>query len=168
MNTLKLQALDLQDLNIVSAHLQDAVLRVGDMAYVPREKRFAVLMNRFDWTTAKGNQNDGKKQFERRRSALRVERVLRAQLLNIDLDAPDVVLELLAIEYKAASPPEPEGTITLLFAGGGAVQLDVECIEAELKDLGPIWRTHNRPEHNADGQPEPDEPQDAETSNSDV
>ncbi len=50
MPELKLIALDADDLKVISAHLQDAVLRVGDIAYLPRERRFAALGNRFDWT----------------------------------------------------------------------------------------------------------------------
>lgn len=51
MDKLKLIALDAEDLAVVSAHLQDAVLKVADMAYLPREKRFAMLVNRFDWAS---------------------------------------------------------------------------------------------------------------------
>ena len=75
MTPLKLLALDVEDLQVVSSHLQDAVVRVGDMAYVPSQKRFAAILNRFDWESA---EKDGKG-YKRLRTALRFDGVLRAQ-----------------------------------------------------------------------------------------
>jgi len=149
MQHLKLVALDETDLQMMSAHLQDAVMRVGDMAYVPAQKRFAVITNRFDWEGANGS--DGampKDGYQRRRSALRFDRVLGAKLLGIDQSAEASVLELLAIQFEETE--NPEGFITLFFAGGGAVQLHVECIEAEMKDLGAVWSTKSKPDHGKD------------------
>lgn len=146
MPSLKLVALDSTDLEVLSAHLQDAVMRVGDMAYVPAQKRFAVVVNRFDWESAAGGDGKrAKKQFERRRAALRFDRVLATQVQGVRQAEKDTVLELLAIRFEETE--EPEGFVTLLFAGGGGVRLHVECIEAELKDLGPVWRTKSMPEH---------------------
>ena len=147
MDNLKLVALDADDLEILSTHLQDAVLRVGDMAYLAKEMRFVAIANRFDWSQATNANGKGlgKNQYERRRSALRFERVLAAQVQNISLDAKDVVLELLAIQYEAAEAPE--AYISLVFAAGGMVRLHVECVEAELKDLGAVWRTSSKPSH---------------------
>ena len=70
MSPLKLIALDEADLEIVSSHLQDAVGRVGDMAYIPSKKRFAALLNRFDWERAESG--NGRKDFRRRRTALEI------------------------------------------------------------------------------------------------
>ena len=142
---LKLIALDKGDLDVLSAHLQDAVLKVGDMAYLPKEKRLALVLNRFDWEKAHGTSNGKTANRERRQSALRFERVHKARLQNIRLEAKRDVLELLAIQFEATE--EPAGRVTLVFAGGAAIQLEVECIEAELKDLGPAWRTRNQPSH---------------------
>jgi hypothetical protein len=142
---LKLIALDKDDLDVISAHLQDAILKVGDMAYLQRERRFAVILNRFDWEKAHASGNGKRNTHERRQTALRFERVLKARLQNIRLEAKRDVLELLAIQFEPAETPA--GRVTLVFAGGGAVQLEVECIEAELKDLGPTWRTRNQPAH---------------------
>ncbi len=146
MQPLKLVALDKEDLEILSAHLQDAVLRVEDMAYVPAQKRFAVIVNRFDWESASGTKRRNRKEgFQRRRAALRFDRVLGTQVKGIRQSATSAVLELLAIQFEEAE--KPEGFITLVFAGGGAVRMQVECIEAEMKDLGPAWRTTSKPEH---------------------
>jgi hypothetical protein len=146
MQLLKLAALDTEDLEILSAHLQDAVMRVSDIAYVPAQKRFALVLNRFDWEGAeKAKGGSGKKGFERRRSALRFDRVLTSQVQGIRQKKKDTVLNLLAIQFEETD--SPEGYVTLQFAGGGAIRLHVECIEAELKDLGPVWRASRKPEH---------------------
>ncbi len=147
MTDLKLIALDAEDLNILSAHLQDAVLKVADMAYLPREKRFAAVLNRFDWAAAipAGKR---KARRQRRRTALRFERVGGARLLGIDMKARDRVLALLAMEFQSTT--FPAGEVTLHFAGGGAVRLEVECIEAELRDLDAVWATRSTPDHGED------------------
>jgi hypothetical protein len=67
---------------------------------------------------------------------------------GIDLKQKGTVLELLAMTFEPAE--EPSGVLTLLFAGGGAIRLEVECIEAELRDLGAAWRTRLKPEHASD------------------
>jgi len=160
MEPLKLVALDIEDLDVLSANLQDAVLTVGDMAYLARQNRFAAICNRFDWQSALATVADGRRRgpYRRRRSALRFERVRAAKLQNIDPAAKDQVLELLAIQFEATrngggdeGGAGPEGDISLIFAGGGVVRLHVECIEAELRDLGPVWSTRSRPQHGDDG-----------------
>jgi hypothetical protein len=145
MNPLKLIALDEEDLQVVSSHLQDAVVRTRDLAYLPSQKRFAAVLNRFDWEKA-SDDNDGE-EFERRRTALRFDRVFGAQLKNLK-PTGDRVLSLLAVSFE---PKEtPSGFVTLTFSGGASILLQVECIEAELKDLGPVWRTRSKPKHPGD------------------
>lgn len=147
MPQLKLIALDNEDLSILAAHLQDAVLQVGDMAYLPKEHRFAAIANRFDWLTVIG-QKPGAAPGERRRCAFRFERVTRARLTGFRQDDTRRVLSLLAVEFQpAAAQEEPGGIVRLLFAGGAQIELDVECIEAELKDLEGVWAARSRPEH---------------------
>jgi hypothetical protein len=144
MSELKLIALDAEDLSVLSAHLQDAVLRIADVAYLPRENRFAAIANRFDWLTAADGKT-GSGAYARRRAAMRFERVLGAQLQGIDLANKSAVLALLAISFEPAEAPE--GYVTLHFADGAAIRLHVECIEAELKDLGPVWQAKSKPQH---------------------
>jgi hypothetical protein len=142
-NPLKLIALDEADLAVVSSHVQDAVVRVGEMAYVPSQKRFAAVLSRFNWEKAVG---DGVDQAnERRRSALRFDRVLGAQLKSLKASASDRVLSLLALRFEPAE--HPSGYVTLTFSGDASIRLHVECIEAELTDLGPAWRARSRPQH---------------------
>ncbi|MCC7252336.1 DUF2948 family protein [Hyphomicrobium sp.] len=144
MSDLKLIAFDAEDLSIIAAHLQDAVLRIEDMAYLKGERRFAIVANRFDWSHAArpANRHD---HFVRRRTGVRIERVTGAQVQGLDLTKKDQVLSLLTLTFEAGEAPQ--GTIMLTFAGGGAVRLSVECIEAALTDLGAAWATPRKPEH---------------------
>lgn len=146
-DSLKLVALDSDDLAILSAHVQDAVLKVADLTYLPKEKRFVIAMNRFAW-----EKNGRKGENERRRSALTFDRVLSAKASQIRRDLDDAVLELLAVSFTEGDAPG--GAIDILFAGGGTVRLEVEVIEARLADLGPSWATQNRPEHDLTDAPD--------------
>jgi len=145
MPELKLIALDADDLAVLSAHMQDAVLKVADIAYLPAEKRFAALGNRFDWAEALKDGNSRRQNYARRQAALRFERVLAAKVQGIDMRRKDAVLSLLAISFEPADAPA--GSVTLHFSDGAAIRLDVECIEAELKDLGPAWQAKSMPRH---------------------
>jgi hypothetical protein len=145
MTQLKLIALDEEDLEVVSCHLQDAVVRASDMAYLPSQKRFAAVLNRFDWEQAAKGEGDGK--FERRRTALRFDRVFGAQLKNLK-PSGDRILSLLAVSFEPKEPPS--GHVKLTFSGEASILLEVECIEVELKDLGPAWRTRSKPQHPGD------------------
>ncbi|TIR32810.1 MAG: DUF2948 family protein [Mesorhizobium sp.] len=141
---LKLVALDDQDLSIVSAHVQDAVLKVGDLEYMPAAKRFVMTMNRFVWEAKTGL---FRQHNERRQSVLHFDRVLGAKTSGIARDKPDEVLSLLAISFVALDTPA--GIVELIFSGGGAIMLDVECIEARLADIGGAWEATSRPFHRA-------------------
>lgn len=143
MDLLKLIALDADDLAVVSAHVQDAVAKVGDLTYQPGEKRFVVPMHRFVWEIDAGTFR--KPHNERRNSVLHFERVLGARAIGIDREKRHEVLELLAVRFEPAT--EPAGTIELTFAGGGAIRLDVEVVEARLADLGGAWEASSRPRH---------------------
>lgn len=139
---LRVAAIDEEDLAVISAYLQDAVLKVGDMVYLPQERRFAVAMNRFTWEkTVDGKRRD----YERRRAALTFDRVEKVKTSGIDRNRPDAVLELLAVSFAATDAPA--GCIELVFAGGGAVRVDVEVIEARLADLGAAWAARAKPHH---------------------
>jgi hypothetical protein len=138
---LKFVVLDEEDLEVVSAHVQDAVVKTGDVMWRPQEKRVVVALNRFDWESAQ----DGGAEFHRRRAALRFERVLSCKCRDIDPAGSDTVLNLLAVEFAEGEPPS--GVVTLTFSGGKALRLEVECLEAELADLGPSWAACSCPAH---------------------
>jgi Protein of unknown function (DUF2948) len=138
MSRLKLTALDPADLEIISAHMQDAVITVGDIHFLKSAGKFALIANRFLWQKEKPP-------YERRRTGLSFDRVLEAKSQRIRQGADDAVLSLLSIAFTPAE--EPSGTIVLTFSGGGVINLKVECIEARLEDLGPAWETPNLPSH---------------------
>ena len=141
MGELKLVALDKDDLEIVSAHLQDAVVKVSEILWRPAEKRLIVALNRFDWEAAV----EPTPCWQRRRAALRFERVLSFKARNITPADKDRVLNLLAIEFVEREAPA--GTVVLYFSGDCVLRIEVECIEAEAVDLGPVWATACCPDH---------------------
>jgi hypothetical protein len=141
MEQLKFIALDKDDLEVVSAHLQDAVVKVADVIWRPQEKRIVIAVNRFDWPAA----IESEPQFRRCRSALRFERVSGCKCRNVDPAGKDAVLNLLAVEFSETD--SPAGIVTLTFSGGGMLRLEVECLECELADLGPSWTTTCCPGH---------------------
>lgn len=143
---LKLIALDEEDIGIMSAHLQDAVLRVEDLKYIATERRFAMALNRFVWN--KGKCRFGQIANERRRTALHFDHVSKVQKHNIRQDAPDAILNLLAIQFLPSD--KPSGTIDLIFSDNGVIRLIVDCIEAQISDLGGAWETALRPHHELD------------------
>lgn len=147
MPDVKLIALDVEDLGVLSANLQDAIVRIGDMAYLPRERRFALVCNRFDGIALPDTARGGAPRFIRRRAGLRFERVLAAQVAGIDLADKTQFLSLLSATWEPLAGREPEGYVILTFAGAAALRLHVECIEVELKDLGAAWKTMRRPQH---------------------
>jgi hypothetical protein len=146
---LKLVALDGDDIEVVSAHVQDALVRVGDIFWQPREHRFVMALNRFDWMTAVDAKPDAKTDaqadYRRCRTALRFERVLGCKCRGLDQTDKDVRLNLLAVAF--AETDRPAGTVTLTFSGGGVIRLDVECLEAELADLGEVFTAELCPDH---------------------
>lgn len=141
---LRLLALDSEDLDVVSAHVQDAVLKVSDIDWRPAEKRLALALNRFVWEA--GPQGRGfRKTWQRRRAILHFERVESVQASGIDQADGDRVLDLLAVRFDPREAPS--GVVRFVFAGGADMKADVEVLEAQLTDLGPAWSTTSRPKH---------------------
>jgi hypothetical protein len=144
MDPLKLIALDKDDIEIVSTHLQDAVVKIADIIWRPAEHRLVIGLNRFDWEAC----GEVTPCYQRRRTALRFDRVMALRCRNVNPTEKDAVLNLLAVEY--AETDAPAGTVTLIFSGGAALRLEVECLECELADLGPSWTAKARPAHEVD------------------
>jgi hypothetical protein len=133
MEPLKFVALDPDDLEVISTHLQDAEVKVADVHWRPNEKRLVVGLDRFDWEAW----NASDPVMRRCRSALRFDRVLACKCKQVKPDGKDNVLNLLAVEF--AGTEAPAGVVTLTFSGGPVLRLDVECLEVELVDLGQQW-----------------------------
>ncbi|HWL04972.1 MAG TPA: DUF2948 family protein [Xanthobacteraceae bacterium] len=141
MDGLKFIALDAEDLAVVSAHVQDAEVIVRDVIWRPQEHRLIMALARFDWLAAATEPP----QLRRCRSALRFERVVSLKGRNIDPAARDLQLNLLAVEFHETDAPG--GIVTLLFEDDVTLRLEVECLEAELADLGEAWTVNARPDH---------------------
>jgi hypothetical protein len=139
---LKLAALDAEDLIVLSAHVQDAILRTADILWNPLKRRFAIAMNRFAWEAEPDSRG---REHQRRRAAMHFDRVIAVKSRGFDRTLKDAVAELLAIEFAPSEPPA--GEVRLVFAGGAEIRLTVECIEAQLADLGAAWQTKARPAH---------------------
>lgn len=141
MTKLKLAALDVDDLTVISACMQDSVLKTGEIAYLASEERLVLPVNRYAW-----EKNGNRLSIpERRRSVLHFDRVKAVRSANIDRGSPDTVLSILAIRFDPSDAPA--GSVEVTFAGGGALRLEVECIEAQLADLGPAWAAKGKPKH---------------------
>ena len=138
-NLLKLVALDREGLGVISAHVQDSCLRRADMTWLPKRKRFLLSAMRFDWAGAK----EGR--AERVGSVLRFERVLKVSHLGLTGRDENSVLNLLAVTFEKTDPPS--GMVLLAFADGAIVRLEVECLEAELRDIGPRRPAQECPGH---------------------
>ena len=149
---LKLVALDKDDIEVISAHVQDSLVKVADILWRPSDHRFVMALNRFDWMSAAEIAKIGmaaavaaKPEYRRGRTALRFERVLACKCRNLDQTAKDAQLNLLAVEF--AMTDAPAGIVSLIFSGGGVIRLEVECLEAELADLGQVSTAAIRPDH---------------------
>lgn len=133
---LRLLAQDPEDLEVISAAMQDAVLKVGDIIFEPKAGRLTIAFNRYRWETGGG---------ARVRSGLQLGGVLKLQTRKIRRGAPDAVLELLAMTFTPGEAPG--GTVSLSFAGGGDLRATVECVEAVLADVSEPWPTRRKPAH---------------------
>jgi hypothetical protein len=146
---LRLRAEDAEDVTVLAACLQDATLRAADMTFQPRQRRFALLLNRFRWEDE--NRVDAKGKLVRALPHVRVpaglhfDGVLKVQSSGIDRGNA-TPLELLSIVAEPAAEA-PAATLTLVFAGGGAVRLEVECVDAQMQDLGQPYPVRRAPKH---------------------
>ena len=142
---LRLIALDSEDLAVMSCNLQDAVVRVADLAFVPAQRRFALLASRFDWVAAEAGRQ------ERCRAGLHFDSVVKVASTGFDRANRQGVLNLLSVSYEESVAPA--GVVELTFSGGAAIRLEVECVDAQMRDLGPRWRARHKPGHAIDDAP---------------
>lgn len=135
---LRLIAEDGEDLAVLSAALQDAVGKIGDIRFEASSRTLTIGLNRFRWE-AKG------KEGERVRSGLQIASVLQVQSRRLRREAREAVLSLLGLTFEPGDAPG--GTIVLTFAGGGELRVEVECVDAALADVSAPWPTPRRPAH---------------------
>ncbi len=134
---LRLTAQDVDDLNVISAQMQDAVLRFADLNFNSKRRRFALVANRFAWDEAETK--------TRRRTGLHFDHVKSVQKQGFKNVGPETILSLLAISFGAVD--ELSGHITLAFSAGHHLRLEVECVDVTLADMGPAWSTEMTPSH---------------------
>ena len=116
-------------------------MRVGEISFDKKARRFTVMINRFRWETA-----GEKGPYERVRSALSFEGVLGVKSRRVRHDSDEALASLLSLGFIPEEEP-PGGVVRLLLAGGGEIAVDVECLDAVLIDTGPTWPTPRRPDH---------------------
>lgn len=126
MDFLKLIALDHEDLTVISAHMQDAQLCIGDMTYIPEKQRFVLAARR-------ALHAESSSSIQTCYSGVHFDRVKAVRLLHIDQSRQEDVLTFIGILFEAENPPG--GKITLLFKNDKSIQLDVECIEVQFRDF---------------------------------
>ena len=145
MSRLRLAAADGEDLEILSARLQDAAAKLKDFTWLPKKRRFAAVVNRLRW------EEGGK---TRVRAGLHFDGVLKVQSSKVKLGAGEAVVSVLAVTFTPNAPSgvseDPGGVIEIVLAGGGAFRLTVECIDAELADLTGPWAARGTPDHDAE------------------
>ena len=134
--------LDEDDLGIVSAHLQDAELKLGDMAFLPTSGQFAVVACRVDWDSLTVGRP------ARRETGFHFSYVRKVRRIGFEQNDPELPLQLLAVSFEGTDVPA--GNVLLTFAGGRMIRLEVECLEAEMRDLGPCWPVERCPRHDLD------------------
>ena len=134
---LRLVAQDAEDLKVIAALLQDAVLPVTELKYDARQHRFAALLNRFRWEDRVEAELVGRA-YERVRSVLVVEDVRKVQSFGFDRADKDLVLSLLSMSFDPGE--DGTGRLTLTLAGDGAVALDIEALEVRLDDVTRPYR----------------------------
>jgi DNA-binding protein YbaB len=134
---LRLLAQDADDLAILSAAMQDAVAKVGDITYEAKARRLTIAFNRYCWEAEGGG--------ARVRSGLQLGGVLNVQARKIRRNARDAVLEVLAVTFDEGEAPG--GIVTISCAGGGDLRAVVECVDAVLADISEPWPTPRAPAH---------------------
>lgn len=137
---LHLTAFDAEDLAVISAQMQDALIRFGDVKYMIRQRQFALVANRFAW--------DALPEKQRRRTGLQIADVTGVKRQGRQDLTPDSILSLLALTF-VAEDDGLRGTLTFNFSGGHAFALKVGCVDVHLDDLGPAWSTGAAPDHGA-------------------
>lgn len=135
---LRLLAQDAEDLSVISAALQDAVAKIGDIAFEPKARRLTVAFNRYRWER-------DERTHERVRAGLQLAGVLGVKSRKLRRDAKGAVVELLALGFEPGEAPG--GAVVFTFAGGGDLRVEVECIEAVLADVSTPWPTPRTPTH---------------------
>ena len=142
VQNLKLIARTTEDLRVISAHLQDSIMKTSDIANLKKNRIFLMQLNRFMWEDVeKGVFRKNK----RIRTVLKFENILKVASKNVDQNKNDRFLDFLAIE--TIKMPDKNYEMNLIFSGDVVLKLVAEAIEVTLDDQGSPWESKNKPEH---------------------
>ena len=142
VQNLKLIARTTEDLRVISAHLQDSIVKTSDIANLKKNRIFLMQLNRFMWEEVeKGVFRKNK----RIRTVLKFENILKVASKNVDQNKNDRFLDFLAIE--TIKMPDKNYEMNLIFSGDVVLKLVAEAIEVTLDDQGSAWESKNKPEH---------------------
>ena len=142
VKNLKLLATSNEDLRVIAAHLQDAIVSVQDIANLKKNRIFLIQLNRFMWEDVeKGVFRKNK----RIRTFLKFENIIRVLSKNVNQNDKNRFLDFLAIESKLM--PDKSYEIDLIFSGNSLIKIFVEVIEATLDDQGDPWESKTKPKH---------------------
>ena len=142
VQNLKLIAKTVEDLRVISAHLQDSIVKTSDIANLKKNRIFLMQLNRFMWEDVeKGVFRKNK----RIRTVLKFENVLTASSKNVNQKKNDRFLDFLAIE--SSKMPDKNYEMNLIFSGDIIIKLITEAIEVTLDDQGSPWESKNKPNH---------------------
>jgi len=144
---LRLRAMDADDLQVISALVQDAVFPIAEMTWDQKRRRFALLLNRFRWEDLNPN-TKRKRDYERVQAVLVVEDVLKVSTQGLDRSEADLILSVLSLSFEPGQ--DGVGRLEITLAGDGAVALDVEVLEVTLQDVTRPYIAPSRsaPSHN--------------------
>jgi len=129
---LRLKALDIDDLAVISSLTQDGVFPASEMRWDRKARRFALLVNRFRWEDA-ANAKIGKRSVERVQSVLSIEDVMSVKSQGVQAGDADMIMSLLSIAFEPAS--DGMGRVVLTLSGDGAIAIEVEALEIMLADV---------------------------------
>jgi hypothetical protein len=152
---LKLRAADEEDISVISACMQDALVACSELSFLPGERRFVLLAKRFKWENCAGFMQEATggpcSAYERTNCVLAIDEVTGVRLFDLKKPEGCDLLELLAIAVEDGSIEDGDpARLVLFFAGGGVIRLEVGRILCHLEDLGEPWTTSRRPCHPLD------------------
>ena len=137
VDPLRLTALEVADMDAVSAALQDAVAQLGDFDFSKRTRSFTMAFNRYCW--------EGDKRSLRVRCGVQIGNVLSARSSHLRQGADEAVVNLLSVSYETNDAPS--GEMVFIFSGGGELRLSTECLDLVLVDISEPWPATRKPKH---------------------
>ncbi len=143
---LRLKAETVEDLEVISTFIQDAVGQNTEISWLAKKHRFGILLNRFRWEDKEKAEQQGRP-YERVQSMLVVDSTLKVSAQGLDPSDKDMAFELLSISFEAGE--DGAGQVILTLAGDGTIALDVECMDVTLRDVSRpyIARSSQVPTH---------------------